>query len=92
MTIKEINYKVPNGKLIRIQANLEDNFLKEIKIAGDFFLYPEESIELIEESLRGKELAEEEIKRVLEGVIKKHSLKLLGVSERDFVVALMKLK
>ena len=37
MELHEIDYKVPEGKLIRLRAQLEDNRFKEIKINGRDF-------------------------------------------------------
>lgn len=90
--IKETDYKVSGGKLIRIKAEVENNFLQDVKITGDFFLHPEESIELIERSLIGKKLEKEELEMTIKDVIEKNNIKLLGISEKDFVEALMKLR
>lgn len=90
--IKEIDYKIPNGKLIRVEAEIEKEKLKNLKITGDFFMHPEESIELIESSVKGKILKREEIEKSIREVIRKNKIQLLGISEKDFVDALMKLK
>lgn len=89
---KKINYKVPGGKLLRITAKLEDDLLLDIKITGDFFLHPEEKIEKIEDSLKGKKVEETELEDVLREIVMREGITLLGVSEKDFVEALMKLK
>ena len=49
MYLKSI-YKVPNGKLLKVSLDYDevDNSIEQIRITGDFFAYPEESIELIE--------------------------------------------
>lgn len=90
--MNEVDYKIPNGKLIRIRAEVDNKKIENVKITGDFFLYPEEKIESIENSFKGKILKREEIERTIEKVIKKNKIKLLGISEKDFVDALMKLK
>lgn len=91
--MNEVDYKIPNGKFIRVKAEFENNKkIKNVKITGDFFLYPEEKIESIENSLKGKILKREEIERTIEKVINKNKIKLLGISEKDFVDVLMKLK
>ena len=38
-------YKVPKGKLVRVHLRINDNKIQNIKLTGDFFLHPEESIE-----------------------------------------------
>lgn len=90
--IKEIDYKVVGGKLIRIKADVEENILKNVKITGDFFLHPEEKIELIEKNLRNKKLEREELERAIRKVVHENEIQLLGVSEKDFVDAIMQIK
>ncbi len=47
--------KVPGGKLLRVDVTF-DQQLEKIKITGDFFLYPEEILPIIEEALTGAHL------------------------------------
>ena len=44
--------------------------IQTIKITGDFFLHPEETIEKLEESLAGIKLENEYIKNKIESVLK----------------------
>ena len=46
-------YKVPNGKLLKIflEYNEQVNTIDKISITGDFFIYPEEAIEMMENEL-----------------------------------------
>ncbi len=46
-------YKVPNGKLLKIFLDYDEksNLINELSITGDFFAYPEEAIELMENKL-----------------------------------------
>ena len=65
-------YKVPNGKLLKIYLDYDKRSLiiNNINIMGDFFVYPEESIEKIENKLK-----KSKIKREL--LIKKIALAML---------------
>ncbi len=90
--MREVDYKVPGGKMIRIRAEVKNNFIHEVKITGDFFLHPEEGIELLEGALRGKELEREELETTLEDIIRGNSIQLVGVAVEDFVEALLRLK
>ena len=45
--------KVPNGKLVCVSVETQNGQVTEVKITGDFFLHPEETIEKIEHSLEG---------------------------------------
>lgn len=57
-------YKAPKG-LIRIEAEVENQKIMDIKITGDFFMVPEESILTLESSLRGVSLSREEVAKVV---------------------------
>jgi hypothetical protein len=45
--------KPPNGKLIRLSAELEGDRIKALSIRGDFFASPEEGFDRAERRLRG---------------------------------------
>ncbi|MDD5417331.1 MAG: lipoate protein ligase C-terminal domain-containing protein [Candidatus Nanoarchaeia archaeon] len=51
-------HKVCGGKLVKIRVEFNNNKISKIKITGDFFLHPEETLILIETNLIGKELSE----------------------------------
>ena len=65
-------------KLLRIRAKVEKDIIKEIKISGDFFIYPEEGIGEIEKKLRNKN-----IKNIRPFNIK--GIETLGVTIEDIV-------
>lgn len=65
-------------KLLRIRAKIEKDIIKEIKISGDFFIYPEEGIGEIEKKLRNKN-----IKKIRPFNIK--GIETLGVTIEDIV-------
>jgi lipoate-protein ligase A len=46
-------YKTPGGKLVVVDFDLVDGVLRNVVVSGDFFLYPEESLESITGSLEG---------------------------------------
>ena len=47
-------FKAPKG-LIKVEITLEDNKISHISISGDFFMYPEDALEKLEEKLIGIE-------------------------------------
>ena len=51
--MREANYKVPDGKLVKVKLEVASGRIVEVRILGDFFLHPEETILEIEESLIG---------------------------------------
>ncbi len=46
-------YKVPGGKLVKVDFSVVGDALREVVVSGDFFLYPEETLEDITSSLEG---------------------------------------
>ena len=47
-------FKIPEGKLVKVFLEFENEKIVGVKIFGDFFLYPETGIEEIEKALKGK--------------------------------------
>lgn len=78
-------YKVKGGKMIKIQLALENKKIKDLKITGDFFLHPEETIEEIEKNLRGHFLSMEELVHVIKETLTSKRAVLLGASFEDLV-------
>ncbi|MDW6059049.1 biotin/lipoate A/B protein ligase family protein [Streptomyces sp. FXJ1.4098] len=46
-------YKVPGGKLVVVDLEVEDRRLKDVRVAGDFFLEPDEALLAINRALEG---------------------------------------
>lgn len=46
-------YKEPGGKLIQVDFNVIGGRLTNVKVSGDFFLYPDEALETIVASVEG---------------------------------------
>jgi lipoate-protein ligase A len=65
---KELTKKVPEGKMVRLKIDFDDKIFG-IKINGDFFLHPEETITKIENTLIGLDVSES-IKTIEEKITK----------------------
>lgn len=48
-------YKVPDGKLVMVDAEVVDGRLANVRLSGDFFLEPDEALEDMNRSLYGAE-------------------------------------
>ncbi len=83
---KHIDYKVPNGKLIRLEIDLDGNIIKSIKITGDFFIHPESKIEEIENELKNIKL--ENVEAVVRKKIESEEIKLIGFGPKDLANAI----
>ena len=81
-------YKVPDGKLVRIEMDYTEK-IEHISISGDFFMHPEEGIEKIEKALAGVELKEEVIFDVIVKVIEEEKLELFGLDASSLTRAIL---
>ena len=80
-------YKIPNGKLLRISLDYNDENKKilNLRITGDFFAYPEESIEIIENKLINTSLNEKILKDKINNIIRKNKIEFIGISTDGLV-------
>lgn len=46
-------YKVPGGKLVVVDVEVEDGVLRHARVAGDFFLEPDEALDAVNHALEG---------------------------------------
>jgi hypothetical protein len=74
-------YKIPNGKLLKISLiyNEKDNSIDKISIMGDFFAYPEEAIELIEDKLKNTIIEKNCLIERITSAIKKNNIEFIGL-------------
>ncbi len=84
----EIVQKQPGGKFVRIEFSIANRKLRNVRLTGDFFLHPEETILLIERALEGAEPSQvgEKIRRVLE----KNNAFLVGVDPEKLEEAVVR--
>lgn len=45
--------KVPGGKLLKTSVEYEGDRVLSVKFSGDFFIHPEDTLDRVEEALRG---------------------------------------
>jgi hypothetical protein len=63
-----------------------------VKISGDFFLVPEESLAKLEKILEDAPLKEPELKMLVDRFFRGTGAQSLGVSSDDFVKAILSVK
>ena len=85
----EGSFKAAKG-LIRVKAKVESGILKEIQIAGDFFMHPEDGLWDLERFLVGTEVNREQILSRLWSFYKQSSILTPGVVPEDFAEAIFK--
>lgn len=82
-------HKVKDGKLLRCTLELDNNVIVNMRITWDFFMHPEESIEELENTLRGAELDEKMLKSKITKFYNS-GVQTVGAKIDDFVTLLMK--
>lgn len=75
-------YKVPGGKLLAAETEVQDGRLSRVKVTGDFFMHPETAIEDLEENMTGILL--DEIEGAIENFFASRDVTLYGASPEDF--------
>ena len=78
-----VEYKVPGGKLVAADSSVEAGFIKNVKISGDFFMYPETNIIDLEEAITGIRI--EDLESTILNFFDFHPTQLIGVGPSDFI-------
>ncbi len=76
----EIIHKVVDGKLLRLNIEIDKNIITKFILTGDFFIYPENAIIEIEKFVIGKKITE--IHKLNE-FIKRNNIQLIGFAVED---------
>jgi Bacterial lipoate protein ligase C-terminus len=86
------DYKAPGGKLLRIRLRETGDRIDSVKISGDFFLIPEDSLPKLEKMLEDVPLREKELTLLVDRFFRGTSAQGLGVAPDDFVKAILAAK
>lgn len=80
-------YKIPGGKLVRVDVSYDVNAIHSVKITGDFFLHPEEVFEAIVEVCAAMPLPlqKEELVLKISRLLEDYQAELIGASPADLV-------
>jgi len=79
-------------KMIRLTAEIMEDKILDVIIAGDFFAIPEEAMSGLEEELRGCRLVKEELLERIKAFYERSGIQTPGIGPEDFVEAFMKLR
>jgi len=85
-------YKIPNGKLLKIflEYNSENRSIDNVRITGDFFAYPEESIDIIEKKLKNTSLSRQDLTEKINAVIKKYNIEFIGLDAEGLAEGILR--
>lgn len=84
-------YKVPNGKLLKISLvyDKKNKKIDKISIMGDFFAYPEESIETLEKKLENIILEKDILNKKIKSIIKDNKIEFIGLNAEDLTTGIL---
>ena len=87
-------YKVPQGKLLKISIEYDekDNVIRDIRITGDFFAYPEEAIELMETKLRNTLMERAQLLEKIQSIIAEYHIQFIGVDPEGLTQGILMCK
>jgi lipoate-protein ligase A len=87
-------YKVPQGKLLKVSLAYDPPSctIHQVRITGDFFAYPEESVELLEQELEHAILERDVLMKKIQSLIDKHQIQFIGVDAEGLTQALLRCK
>ena len=86
MIARTLDYKVPGGKLLRVELELESGTVLRAVVRGDFFAHPEEAFEAAEAELTG--LPVDRLGKAALALFSRQPLRLFGASPTDIAQAL----
>ena len=83
------DYKGPGGKLLRIRLTESQGQIRQVKISGDFFLVPEESLPKLEKMLEDTPISEKELRLLVDRFFRGTEAQALGITPDDLVKAIL---
>ncbi len=87
MRIGIYEYKAPKG-LIRVTVKVVEGAIEDIRIAGDFFIYPEDFVYELEQRLRGLKADPGAVEKIIEDLFLSERVESVGASVDDFKITI----
>ena len=78
--------------MLRVRLTEKDGRIESVKLSGDFFLVPEESLPKLEKMLEDVRMDENELKLLIDRFFRGTNAHGLGISPDDFVKAILATK
>lgn len=82
-------YKVPGGKMLKIQLSVSEGKISQVTIMGDFFLHPEETVLALEEKLKGMVPKRDVLTKTIQKVLEENEALLIGAEAKDIAEAIV---
>jgi lipoate-protein ligase A len=81
-------WKAPGG-LIRADFRASEGLLIEVRLTGDFFLYPQDALEELERALSGVRLTRSDLMSATAEVMDRSEVEAVGFGPEDVVNAIL---
>ncbi len=84
-------YKAPNGKLLKIDLDFDpkEKLVEAVRVTGDFFIHPEDSIRMVENRLMGLPLDSKFIIHSVTGFLAENEIQVFGFTPADLAHAIL---
>ena len=90
MNMGKSAYKVPGGKLIKIELSESNGTIESVKIMGDFFMHPEEAMDSLEKGLAGVAVNHDSIIDAATELMQENNIELFGINAEALAEAIMR--
>lgn len=90
--IKKSVYKIPGGKLVKIELEEKAGKIRKVKITGDFFMHPEEIIGELEKNLVHCPLMRGSLMKNMDDFWKKNHVDCFGINSSGLADAILMAK
>ncbi len=80
-------YKVPQGKLLKISMEYDEKekTITTLRITGDFFAYPEEAVEYLENELKNTILEKKQLLERINSIVSNYHIEFIGINPEGLV-------
>ncbi|HHZ05060.1 lipoate protein ligase C-terminal domain-containing protein [Acetomicrobium hydrogeniformans] len=82
-------FKAPKG-IIKVFVKLAEGVISQIQISGDFFMYPEEALDDLEQLLVGTNAERTELSKLIEQFYEQRQIQTPMLTPDCFVEAIMR--
>ena len=82
-------FKAPKG-IIKVFVKLAEDVISQIQISGDFFMYPEEALDDLEQLLVGTNAERTELSKLIEQFYEQRQIQTPMLTPDCFVEAIMR--
>ncbi|MGQ9781441.1 MAG: lipoate protein ligase C-terminal domain-containing protein [Nitrososphaeria archaeon] len=62
----EASKKIKNGKSIKIELEVQEGYIKDAVVSGDFFAFPNDEFEKLQNAFKNREASKKEVDKILD--------------------------